>query len=102
MTMWIAIVLGAAGCYLLKYVGLSVPESVLADPRVQRVAILLPIALLTALLVSQTFTEGHEIVLDARAAGLGLAVVAVLLRAPFLVVVTIAALTTAGLRLLLA
>jgi hypothetical protein len=96
--MWIAIAVGAAGCFLLKYAGLSVPAPVLADTRVQRVAVLLPVALLAALLVTQTFTEDRAVVLDARAVGLGVALVAVLLRAPFLVVVALAALATAGLR----
>ena len=60
------------------------------------VAALLPVALLAALIATQTFAGG----LDARAAGLLAAVVAVRLRAPFLVVVAAAAVTTAGLRLL--
>jgi predicted branched-subunit amino acid permease len=58
-------------------------------------ALLLPVALLAALIATQTFSEG----VDARAAGLGAAVVALLLRAPFLVVVASAAATTALLRL---
>ena len=55
----------------------------------QRVALLLPVALLAALISVQTFGEG----VDARAAGLGAAVVALVLRAPFLVVVSAAAVT---------
>jgi hypothetical protein len=70
---------------------------VLDGVRVQRVAVLLPVALLAALIATQTFGEG----VDARAAGLAAAVAAILLRAPFLVVVTVAALTTALLRLAL-
>jgi hypothetical protein len=57
--MWTAILVGAAGCYLLKLAGLSVPRRVLENPRVRRVAALLPIALLTALIVIQTFSTGH-------------------------------------------
>ena len=68
--MWGAILLAAAGCYALKLAGLSVPQRVLDAPRVQRVALLLPVALLAALISVQTFGEG----LDARAAGLGAAV----------------------------
>jgi len=100
MTMWIAIGVGAVGCFLLKYVGLSVPEAVLVDRRVQKIAVLLPVALLSALMVTQTFTDGQAVVLDARAVGLGVALAAVLLRAPFLLVVALAALATAGVRLL--
>jgi uncharacterized membrane protein len=92
---WGAILVAAVGCYALKVVGLSVPPRVLETPRVQRVASLLPVALLASLIATQTFSEG----LDARAAGLLAATVALLVRAPFLVVVTVAAATTALLRL---
>ncbi len=93
--MWGAILVAAAGCYALKLAGLSVPQRVLDGPRVQRVASLLPVALLAALIGTQTFSGG----VDARAAGLAAAVIALLVRAPFLVVVTAAAGTTAVLRL---
>jgi uncharacterized membrane protein len=95
--MWGAILIGAAGCYALKLAGLSVPQRVLDAPRVQRVALLLPVALLAALIATQTFAGG----IDARAAGLGAAAIALAARAPFLVVVASAAVTTALLRLAL-
>ena len=98
--MWVAVLAGALGCYLLKLAGLSVPARILANPVVQRVAMALPVALLSALIVIQTFTSGQRLVLDARAAGLAAAAVAVLLRAPFLVVVGVAAATAALVRLL--
>ncbi len=98
--MWAAILLGAAGCYLLKLAGLSVPQRVLDNPRVRRIAGLLPIALLTALIVTQTFSTGHRLVIDARAAGLAAAIVAIRWRAPFLLVIMVAAATTALVRLL--
>ena len=47
--MWTAVIVGSFGCYALKLAGLSVPPRVLDDPRVQRIAELLPIALLAAL-----------------------------------------------------
>jgi hypothetical protein len=47
----------------------------------------------------QTFGAGRSLDLDARAAGLAVAAVAVLLRAPFLLVVVMAALTAALVRL---
>jgi branched-subunit amino acid transport protein len=96
---WVAVLAGSLGCYLLKFAGLSVPPKVLENRAVQRIATALPIALLTALIVIQTFTTGHRLTVDARAAGLGVAAIAVLLRAPFLVVVGVAALTAALLRL---
>jgi CP family cyanate transporter-like MFS transporter len=57
------------------------------------------IVLLSALVAVQTFSTGSALVLDARAAGLAVAGVAVWRRAPFLVVVGLAALTTALVRL---
>ena len=56
-------------------------------------------ALLAALVAVQAFSDGSALALDARAAGLGFAVVALLLRAPFLVVVVGAALVAALVRL---
>ena len=97
---WAVVLVGAAVCYLFKLAGLSVPQAVLDNPRVRRVAALLPIALLAALIAIQTFSNGRHLVIDARAAGLGAAVVAVLLRAPFLVVVIAACATAALIRLL--
>lgn len=99
--MWTAVLLACAGCYLLKLAGLSVPSSVLERPVVARIADLLPVALLSALVGVQVFADGQDLVVDARAAGLAFAVVALLLRAPFLVVVFGSALTAALLRLAL-
>jgi len=99
-TTWLAIVLTSVGCYLLKLAGLSVPSRVLDRPLVARVADLLPVALLSALVGVQVLGSGERLVLDARLAGLGFAVLALLLRAPFIVVVFGAALTAALARLL--
>ncbi|MGC9670605.1 AzlD domain-containing protein [Planosporangium sp. 12N6] len=97
---WAAVLAGSIGCYLLKLAGLSVPPRVLENKLVQRIAAALPVALLSALIMIQTFTTGHRLTLDARAGGLAAAAVAVLLRAPFLVVVGVAAGTAALIRLL--
>ncbi len=96
--MWTALLLGCAGCYLLKLAGLSLPARVLSHPTVERVADLIPVALLAALVAVQVWADGPRLVLDARTAGLGFAVVALLLRAPFLVVVIGAAATAALVR----
>ena len=98
--MWTAIAVTALGCYLLKLAGLSVPGHVLEKPIVERIADLLPVALLAALIAVQVFATGPELVLDARVAGLLAAMAALLLRAPFIVVVLVAALTAALIRLL--
>jgi len=66
----------------------------------ERLIVLLPAALLSALVVVQTFADGKALVLDARAAGLAAAFVAVALRASVLIVLLVAAVTAAGLRAL--
>lgn len=100
---WLAILGCALGCYGLKLAGMSVPEQALAHPSVRRVAALLPVVLLAALVAVQVLVssgpDGPELRVDGRLAGLGAAVVALLLRAPFIVVVLVAALTAAVLRL---
>lgn len=93
--MWTAIVLAGLGCYLLKLAGLSVPSSVLERPVIARVADLIPVALLAALVAVQVFATDSHLVIDARALALIFAVVALALRAPFLVVVFGAALIAA-------
>lgn len=98
--LWVAIAVTAAGCYLLKYVGLSVPERLLAHPVAERVADLIPVALLAALVAVQVLADGHRLVLDARAVALAAAVGLLVLRAPFLVVVFGAAAVAALVRLL--
>jgi branched-subunit amino acid transport protein len=97
---WAGLLVASAVCYLLKLAGVSLPQRWLQNPRLQQTVPLLPVALLAALVATQTFSSGHHLVLDVRAAALGVALVAVLLRAPFLVVVVAAAATAALLRLL--
>jgi branched chain amino acid efflux pump len=96
---WAAVLLTAAGCYLLKLAGLSVPPRVLDRPAVHRSAALLPVALLAALVAVQTVATGNHLVVDARLAGMAVAVVALILRAPFIVVVVLATLATALVRM---
>ena len=100
---WAAVIGCGIGCYLLKLAGMSVPEKVLAHPVVRRTADLLPVVLLAALVAAQVFVtrgpDGPELTIDARLAGLVAAFVALLLRLPFIVVVFVAALTAALVRL---
>lgn len=97
--MWTAIILAGVGCYLLKLAGLSLPDRVLDHPTVERVADLIPVALLAALVAVQVFAGDGDLVLDARVLGLGFAVVALLMRMPFLVVVVGASVVAALARL---
>lgn len=98
--MWAGILIASLGCYLEKLLGTVLPASVLENARFRRILGLLPVALLSALVAVQTFGSGMSLTLDARAAGLAAAIVALVLRAPFLLVVIIAAVTAGGLRAL--
>jgi Branched-chain amino acid transport protein (AzlD) len=95
---WAAVLATAAGCYALKLAGWSLPTRWLSDARLQRAAALLPLALLAALVVVQSFGHDRSLVVDARAAGLATGGVAAVLRAPFIVIVLVAAATAALLR----
>jgi len=96
---WAAVLVAGVGCYALKLAGLSVPPWVLERPLVQRIADFIPVALLAALVAVQVLADGQSLVLDARLLGLGVAVVLLVVRAPFLVVVFGAALAAALARL---
>lgn len=97
---WWAVVLGTLLCYAVKVGGHSLPRRFLDRPVVLSISDYLPIALLSALVAVQTFALGQQLVLDARAAALAAAAVALWLRAPFLMVVLVAAATAAALRAL--
>ena len=68
-------------------------------PRVQSVVAMLAPALLAALVATATFGSGQQLVADARIIGVAVAVGALLLRAPILVVVILAAAGAAVARL---
>ena len=98
--LWVAIIIAAVGCYLLKLAGVSLPESILNHAKVQRVAQLLPIAMLAALVAVELFDGGGSYAVDWRTlAGVAAGVIALLLRRGFLVVFVIAISVTALLRL---
>ena len=96
MTLWIVVIVTSAAAFALKLVGHLVPQRWLANARLQRINALVPVSLLSALVVAQGLVVRTHIVLDHRLAGLGAALVALLARAPFPVVVIVAALTSAA------
>jgi branched-subunit amino acid transport protein len=101
VSLWTTVLLASGLAFALKLLGYVVPHRMLDGAVVSRVTAMLPVALLSALVAVQTFTTGgSELTLDARAAGVAVAISALLLRAPFLVVVILAAATAATLRAL--
>ena len=95
--LWIGIIATSVIAFLLKYLGHSVPERWLSHPRVLKINSMIQIALLSALVGVQTFTNEKTLVIDQRLAGMAVAVIALILRAPFAVVVISAAATSAAL-----
>ncbi|HQY33896.1 AzlD domain-containing protein [Actinotalea sp.] len=96
--LWGAVLGAAAVTFATKLLGHRVPAHWLARPRVARIAALVTVALLAALVGVQSFTTGQTVVLDARLPALAAAAVALALRAPFVVVVLLAAVVAAVLR----
>lgn len=99
MTMWTAVLLASVICVALKAVGYLLPARWVEAPRPARIADLLTVALLAALVAVQTLGDGQAIVVDARIPAVIVAAGLLALRAPFLVVVLAAAVTAALLRL---
>jgi uncharacterized membrane protein len=100
VNLWDLVIATIVGCYLLKLAGYLVPARVLDHPRTKRLVELVPVALLAALVVVEALANGRHLDVNGpRLAGFAVAAVAVWRKAPFLVVVILAALTAALLRL---
>jgi branched-subunit amino acid transport protein len=99
MTLWVTTIAGSLACYALKLAGVSLPRSVLAHPRVQRIAGLLPVAMLSALIVTDLFDSSRHYAVDWRVlAGVGGGAVALWRGRSLIVVFVVAVATTAVLR----
>lgn len=93
--MWGAVIGASVLAFAFKYIGQSIPQSALANPRVARISDLIPTALLAGLVAVQTFAEKTTLVVDQRLAGLVVAALALSLRANFLVMLIAATATSA-------
>ena len=100
MTVWATVLAASLGCYGLKLAGVSLPESVLNHPRVQRTAGLLPVAMLTALVVTDLFDANGRYTADwPTLAGIGAGAIALRFGRSPVVVFLLAIATTAAARL---
>ena len=95
---WTAFGLLAGGAYLFKAAGLVGFARMRPGAAVERLTGLIPPALLAALVLVQTFAVDTALTVDARAVGLAVGSLAVWRQAPFIVVVTLAAASTALVR----
>ena len=94
-SLWIATLATSLFCFILKFVGYSLPESLLNKPRVQRINALIPIALLSALVAVQSFGAENSVVVDHRLAGVAVAAVALRFGANFPTMMLLAAVVSA-------
>ena len=99
MTVWQTLILASIAVLALKLVGYLVPPRLVEKPTPARVANLLTVALLAALIVVQTVGAGQALSVDARIPALIVAAVLFALRVPFFVVVLAAAVVAALIRL---
>jgi branched-subunit amino acid transport protein len=97
---WPALLALAAGTYLLRVAGIVLRDRLSMPERVERYLDLAATALLVALVATATLTEDGGFAGWARPAGVFVGVVAAWRRAPFVLVVVLAAGTTAGMRML--
>ena len=95
---WGLVLVLAAGAYAFKVAGLVIVGSRRLPPTLERCLALVPAALISALVVMNTFSTGNELVLDARAAGVTAAAIAAWRRAPLIVVIALGAAVTALVR----
>ncbi|MEE9098518.1 AzlD domain-containing protein [Pseudarthrobacter phenanthrenivorans] len=100
MSLWIWLLTACVLAYAWKLVGYFVPARFLEDPRTSRVAGTMTIGLLASLTVVNAVVSGHALAADARLGALAAAAIALVLRAPFLMVVIAGAGTAALLRLM--
>ncbi|MFJ5697477.1 AzlD domain-containing protein [Arthrobacter sp. NPDC093139] len=99
MNLWGWLLLSCLFAYAWKLVGYLVPATLLKNPRTSRIAGTMTIGLLASLTIVNAVASGQSLLLDARIGALAAAGIALLFRAPFLVVVIAGAGTAALLRL---
>ena len=99
MRTWLLILVLAVGTVLMKTIGPVLAGGRQPPAPLTRVIALVAPALISALIVAGTFTQGQQLVIDARAAGLAVGAVALWFRAPAVVALLLAAIIAAVLRL---
>lgn len=99
MSLWGWILLASAIAFGTKLSGYFAPAALVDSPAMHRASASVTVGLLASLVVTNAFSSGQQLLLDARVAALGAAAVALMLRAPFLLVVIVGAAAAALARL---
>jgi hypothetical protein len=97
---WTVVLPLAVGSFALKALGPLLLRGGSSTDVLTKVSALLTPALMMALIAVQTFAVERSLQVDARAAGVGVAALAVWRRLPFVAVVVLAAATAAAVRAL--
>jgi branched-subunit amino acid transport protein len=97
---WAFVFVLAGTAYFFKVLGLVIIGDRELPPVLSRCLALIPAALLAAIVVKDTFSVGQQLVLDARAAGVGAAALAAWRKVPLIGVIVIGAAVTAAVRAL--
>jgi hypothetical protein len=100
MTVWHIVLLASIAVLALKLAGFAIPAAWAEKPTTARLANLLTVALLSALVVVQTFGSMRGFEVDARLPAVAVAAVLFALRVPFIIVIIAAAIVAAGIRAL--
>ncbi|CAB4820980.1 unannotated protein [freshwater metagenome] len=95
---WTLVILLTLGAYAFKVTGLVFLGGRSLPPMFERCLALIPAAVVTALVMKDTFTTGQDLVLDARALGIAVAGIAAWRKAPLIVVIVLGAAVTALVR----
>ena len=95
---WALIAILAFGTVALKIAGPVIAGGRRPPAPLIRVIGLLTPALLTSLVISSTFAEGQQLTLDARVVGLVVGAILLVLRAPLIVALAVAAAACAAVR----
>ena len=95
---WTLVILLTLGAYAFKVTGLVFLGGRSLPPKFERCLALIPAAVVTALVMKDTFTTGQDLVLDARALGIAVAGIAAWRKAPLIVVIVLGAAVTALVR----
>lgn len=95
---WTLVLSLAAGAYAFKVLGLVVVGDRALPAALERCLALIPAALISAIVAKDTLSVGQHLQIDARLAGVSVAIVAAWRKMPVIVVIVAGAATTAVIR----
>ena len=98
MSIWVGLIVASLIVWALKNAGYVIPQRFVESALISRIALLVTVALLASLVVSQALHSGGSLAVDARVLAVAVAGILLYVRAPFLVVLLAAGAVAAALR----